>query len=306
MGWLIVCAIVLSPFIWLHHNWGWLGVIGALVLVIALFFLWANMGNKASLSDAPQEQPSANDNDNDEPMTKIPRVTQPSTTQPRTSQALPVQRTNTFKNEKTWTRSTSVTDANFDDFSKYVMDFMSTHKASDWEAAGEVIKQMMRINFPRSQFLRSVQIVIESGWIVVNGKNKDTIDGRMETINQIINGHVDEQNRKRPPLDFSQVNDSCRTYILSYVNGISEAHKTSRYLNEAISIVAKADKLKTESGRKKRVDVAVFLLLDGVAKSKPNSEEHSVLKRALDIIPTGGYVNLDLVALSETMWPISR
>ena len=278
---------------WLFAVW--------MVLAILLFDL-VNLRKEALPSDVAQA--SSSTHDNDEPMTNVREAVQQST-QSNTQPTLPVQRTSTFKNEKTWTRSTSLSDSNFDDFSKYVMAFMSTHKASDWEAVGEVIKQMMRVNFPRSQFLRSVQIVVESGWIVVNGKNKDTIDGRMETINQIINGHVDEQDRKRPPLDFSQVNDSCRAYILSYVDGVSEAYKTSRYLNEAISMVAKADKLKTESGRKKRVDVAVFLLLDGVAKSRSNSEEHRVLKRALDIIPTGGYVNLDLVALSETMWPIS-
>ena len=271
-------------------------------VLVALFFVWANMSETSPHGVA---QASSSTHDNDVPMTNVRKAVQQSA-QSNTQPTLPVQRTSTFKNEKTWTRSTSLSDSNFDDFSKYVMAFMSTHKASDWEAVGEVIKQMMRVNFPRSQFLRSVQIVVESGWIVVNGKNKDTIDGRMETINQIINGHVDEQDRKRPPLDFSQVNDSCRAYILSYVDGVSEAYKTSRYLNEAISIVAKADKLKTEAGRKKRVDVAVFLLLDGVAKSKSNSEEQNVLKRALDIIPTVGYVSLDLVALSETMWPAAQ
>ena len=180
----------------------------------------------------------------------------------------------------------AVSPADQEAFSKLVLNVLHNHRASDWEAARELNLELMRINPSKAEFIRSMQIINESAWIVINGKKQETIDLRMLTI--------EEQMRW---LRFSLVTPETAKTIQDFVSQVRTQHKTTRFLNEAISIIEKANRLKTEGARKKRLDQASDFIRDGLQISPNNL----ALRTALNLIPLENIANLDLLKVAHSM-----
>ena len=277
-GLLVVSAGAAWLSWWLFAVW---------VVLVALFLDWAHMGSEASPHDVAQTPSSANDNEkNASDVVEIEPIIKPQIEpQIKPQQTDVVHRVGTFKNERTWARSLGVSN---DGFSAQAKDLLLTHRANDGSEGRAESVALMRSNFAQHEFLRSIEIIAESCWLVLAGKKQATIDSRMGLIAE----HVDR-------LDFSLVNEKTKNFILTYTEQVHERWKTSRFLNEAIDMVAKANKLKTANARKKRLDAAREMLHAGLAAYP----ENTAFQKALSLIPEHDIETIDLVVLSEEMRP---
>lgn len=98
-------------------------------------------------------------------------------------------------------------------------------------------------------------------------------------------------------LRFSLVTPETAKTIQDFVSQVRTQHKTTRFLNEAISIIEKANRLKTEGARKKRLDQASDFIRDGLQISPNNL----ALRTALNLIPLENIANLDLLKVAHSM-----
>ena len=180
----------------------------------------------------------------------------------------------------------TVSPADQEAFSKLALNVLHNHRASDWEAAQAFNIELMRMNSNQSEFIRSLQIINESAWIVAFGKKQDTIDSRMLLI---------EEQMQR--LKFSLVTPNAAQMIQDFFYQVQEQHQTSRFLNEAVNIIEKADRLKTASARQKRLDQASNLIRDGLLMNPRNV----VLQTALELIPLENIQAVDLVKVAQAI-----
>lgn len=121
--------------------------------------------------------------------------------------------------------------------------------------------------YPRAEFFQKFNIFVESAWLVHNGKKRDTIEGRMDTLNTIY-----EQ------LDFEQVTPETASIIRKYRAATVEAFKVTRFKNQARAHAEKALTMKTEKAQRRYMDMAMALLVEGHETYPRNKELKETLE----------------------------
>lgn len=232
-GFAMLIGIVLSPFFWAYSQWGWWGIGCLVICLVLIFWLWVSWDNRRLVKRVDQVVTGYGSPDETVKCTNI---------NPNREAPLPYQsgQKNPYKN------TTSVSK---DDFSEQMIYLLMGHKNLD----------IITMNLPhymneQAQFQIGVEHFARQVCYILSSRSAEAVDDALGFFEQQMSA-----------FDMSQLNQEARDFFIQFSVAVHHVAKVARVINPAANHLREAVKLKTESGKRKRVGKAIECVLTGLA-----------------------------------------